>query len=265
MHFSLIKALFSVALLALMLPVAHAEAWAQFCNSDDCNDCGESVSITNPGCLNENGRNSVKFHGYSVTSGAEVIHMVVSPSPDCPCEASCSTVRTGAAGVDWTGVFGVIGGGGCMKIPPGQSFRFQSQTCSQYSNCPSRRNLAASGFKNLDHVAERDLERRGLANTTLEERSICGTYVQFCNDIYCTQGCGEAVCTTNPGCLNENGRKTIRGVYGQINNAANLVVSPTPDCPCQNDCVGMTQSCQQIPEGQSYRFNTGEACDANNC
>ncbi|PWN86931.1 hypothetical protein FA10DRAFT_190134 [Acaromyces ingoldii] len=257
---------FLLALLAITARLAEASAWAQFCNTDDCNDCGESVEITNPGCLNESGRKTIKFHGYSLTSGAELIQLVVSPSPDCPCEASCSTVRTGAAGVEWTGVFGVIGGGGCMAIPPGQSFRFQSQSCSQYSNCPSKRNLLASGgYKNLDHVAERDLVSRGLANTTLEERSVCGTYVQFCDDEYCTKNCGIAVCTTNPGCLNENGRQTIRGVYGQINDAAKLVVSPTPDCPCQNNCVGMSESCQAIPAGQSYRFVTGQDCDPNNC
>lgn len=254
-----------VALLSFSAHLVEAGAWAQFCNTDDCNDCGQSVSITNPGCLNESGRKSVKFHGYSVTSGAEIIQMVVSPSPDCPCEASCTTVKTGAAGVGWTGIFGVIGGGGCMKIPDGQSFRFQSQTCSQYSNCPSKRNLEASGFKNLDPVAERDLESRGLAHTSLEERSICGSYVQFCDDQYCTKNCGIAVCTTNPGCLNENGRKTVRAVYGDVNEAANLVVSPTPDCPCQNNCVGMSLSCQEIPSGQSYRFNTDGGCDANNC
>ncbi|CAO1639458.1 unnamed protein product [Sympodiomycopsis kandeliae] len=250
-----------IAMLALVARTVEAGAWAQFCNTDDCNDCGTSVSLTNPGCLNENGRKTVKFHGYSVTSGASVVNMVVSPSPNCPCEASCTNVKTGAAGVGWTGIFGVIGGGGCMAIPPGQSFRFQSQTCKQYSNCPSsKRTLpAAEGFKNLDHVAERDLESRGLANTTLEERAICGTYAQFCDDQYCTKNCGIAVCTTNPGCLNENGRKTIRAVYGNVNNAAKLVVSPTPDCPCQKDCVAQSLSCQAIPEGQSYRFVTGES------
>jgi hypothetical protein len=257
---------FLLATLAITIRTVKAGAWAQFCNTDDCNDCGESVSITNPGCLNENGRKSVKFHGYSVTSGAELIQMVVSPSADCPCEASCSTVETGAAGVEWTGVFGVIGGGGCMAIPPGQSFRFQSQSCRQYSNCPSKRGLLTSGgFKNIDHVAERDLEARGLANTTLEERAICGSWVQFCNDEYCTQGCGEAVCTTNPGCLNESGRKTVRAVYGNVNDAAKLVVSPGGNCPCQSTCTAMSLSCQAIPEGESYRFVTGQDCDPNNC
>jgi hypothetical protein len=32
-------------------------------NDNACNDgCGESVSVDNPGCLNENGRQSIKFH-----------------------------------------------------------------------------------------------------------------------------------------------------------------------------------------------------------
>jgi hypothetical protein len=254
-----------LATLASQSAIVSATAWAQFCNTNDCNDCGESVSLDNPGCLNESGRQTIKFHGISLEAGTQVRNLVASPSPDCPCEASCQTMTVGAAGVDWTGVFGVISPSGCAKTLPGQSFRFQSQSCKQYSNCPGKRDVPLDQTPKIDFEAEKDLAARGLTNTTIQERSICGSYMQFCNDDYCTQGCGEAVCTTNPGCLNENGRKTIRAVYGNFNSAAKLVVSPTPNCPCQNNCIASTSSCQPIPEGQSYRFVTGQDCDKNNC
>ncbi|KAJ7495087.1 hypothetical protein FB451DRAFT_1013904, partial [Mycena latifolia] len=62
--------------------------WAQFCNDKSCSEgCGESVALDNPGCLNENGRQSIMFHGD--TSSLSRFALVVSPSGNCPCQDTC--------------------------------------------------------------------------------------------------------------------------------------------------------------------------------
>jgi hypothetical protein len=69
--------------IAAFFGVAQATTYAQFCNDDSCNDgCGESVSVDNPGCLNENGRRSIKFHDLNFAQ----VSLVFSPTPNCPCQ-----------------------------------------------------------------------------------------------------------------------------------------------------------------------------------
>ena len=108
--------------MALALPANETEmlfGWAQFCNDDACSEgCGISVDITNPGCLNQNGRRSIKFHGTRPSS----ITLVGSPGPDCPCQSHCETISTSNE---------------CLTIPQwagAQSFRFQSESCAG-DNC----------------------------------------------------------------------------------------------------------------------------------
>ncbi|KAF8177801.1 hypothetical protein K438DRAFT_1554463, partial [Mycena galopus ATCC 62051] len=62
--------------------------WAQFCNDKACSEgCGISVAVSNPGCLNENGRQSIMFHGSTSSLGNYAL--VVSPSENCPCQDTC--------------------------------------------------------------------------------------------------------------------------------------------------------------------------------
>jgi hypothetical protein len=62
-----------IGVIAAFFGVAQATTYAQFCNDNACNDgCGESVSVDNPGCLNENGRQSIKFHVRSAESLLEL-------------------------------------------------------------------------------------------------------------------------------------------------------------------------------------------------
>jgi hypothetical protein len=57
------KSAIIIGAIAAFFGVAQATTYAQFCNDDSCTDgCGESVSVDNPGCLNESGRRSIKFH-----------------------------------------------------------------------------------------------------------------------------------------------------------------------------------------------------------
>ncbi|KAJ7249603.1 hypothetical protein C8J57DRAFT_1723813 [Mycena rebaudengoi] len=64
------------------------DLWAQFCNDKACSEgCGISVAVSNPGCLNENGRQSIMFHG--ATSELKRFALVVSPSENRPCQDTC--------------------------------------------------------------------------------------------------------------------------------------------------------------------------------
>ncbi|WPG97948.1 Hypothetical protein R9X50_00073100 [Acrodontium crateriforme] len=103
---------------------ASATTYAQFCNNGDCTEgCGISVSVDNPGCLNENGRVAIKFHDTNL--GA--INLVTSPGPDCPCQNYC-----------YSNIVEPIKGGteGCFPLtgPDAQSFRFQTEVCPE-NNC----------------------------------------------------------------------------------------------------------------------------------
>ncbi|KAI1463478.1 uncharacterized protein F4812DRAFT_446287 [Daldinia caldariorum] len=73
--------------------VEAADFWAMFCDDTECSqNCGQSVQVSNPGCLNQNGRQSIRFHGGDVGSGD--YSLVISPSGDCPCQESCSSIPT---------------------------------------------------------------------------------------------------------------------------------------------------------------------------
>ncbi|KAI1205633.1 uncharacterized protein F4807DRAFT_464514 [Annulohypoxylon truncatum] len=124
MFFSKTIALFLVAAapLAFGLPAeesAQDDYWAQFCDDDACTQgCGESVRVSNPGCLNESGRKSILFHG---SAGGDYA-LVVSPSGNCPCQNTCSSVPTGST---------------CWPISEysgDNSFRFISGKCGS-NNC----------------------------------------------------------------------------------------------------------------------------------
>jgi hypothetical protein len=96
-----------IGVIAAFFGVAQATTYAQFCNDNACNDgCGESVSVDNPGCLNENGRQSIKFHVRSSRDACRYmicdadtfqiqdlnlaqVSLVFSPTPNCPCQNYC--------------------------------------------------------------------------------------------------------------------------------------------------------------------------------
>lgn len=69
-----------VLLISALAGYVSATTYAQFCNDNACNDgCGESVSVDNPGCLNESGRGSIKFHD----SNIQDVRLVFSPEQNC--------------------------------------------------------------------------------------------------------------------------------------------------------------------------------------
>lgn len=65
---------------------ADTEGWASFCDNADCNNCGMSVSLTNPGCLRQTGRKAVKFHGNPIWN---TFTLIASPDDQCGCQSSC--------------------------------------------------------------------------------------------------------------------------------------------------------------------------------
>ena len=75
-----------IALTALATNIAWASTFAQFCNDENCAEgCGISVDTTNPGCLTQIGRRSVKFHGDNFAD----VSMVASPGEMCDCQNYC--------------------------------------------------------------------------------------------------------------------------------------------------------------------------------
>ncbi|KAI2469563.1 hypothetical protein F4781DRAFT_214817 [Annulohypoxylon bovei var. microspora] len=101
-----------------------------------------------------------------------------------------------------------------------------------------------------------------------EENTQADYWAQFCDDTACSQGCGESVSVSDPGCLNESGRKSIL-FHGTADNDYALVVSPSGNCPCQNTCssVPSGSTCWDISgysADQSFRFISG-SCGSNNC
>ena len=58
-----------------------------FCNTDDCQDCGNGLGLNDNTCWNERNRHSIiaSVNGYA--------HAVtVSPRPGCPCQSHCAGV-----------------------------------------------------------------------------------------------------------------------------------------------------------------------------
>lgn len=81
--------LYKVALGLAALSTVSAQ-WASFCDDDACSEnCGIAVDVTNPGCLNEVGRNSVYYQGSGI-SVWEQVSLLASPGSDCPCQSDCA-------------------------------------------------------------------------------------------------------------------------------------------------------------------------------
>lgn len=99
-------------------------------------------------------------------------------------------------------------------------------------------------------------------------------YATFYDDNACTQNGGEAVSVSNPGCLNESGRQSIYFQAGFDDADVYLVESSAANCPCQDNCdyialdtYNSDPFCYSIDltAWNSYRFETGTECPANNC
>ncbi|KAI1454815.1 hypothetical protein F4805DRAFT_460322 [Annulohypoxylon moriforme] len=124
MFFTKTIALFiaATAPLAFGLPAeedVQADYWAQFCDDTGCSqNCGESVRVSDPGCLNESGRKSIRFHG----SGGGDYALVTSPNGNCPCQNGCSSVPSGTQCWD------------ISQYSGDNSFRFISGNCGS-NNC----------------------------------------------------------------------------------------------------------------------------------
>ncbi|GAW13591.1 hypothetical protein EKO27_g4550 [Xylaria grammica] len=100
---------------------AQSDFWAMFCDDTDCSqNCGQSVQVSNPGCLGQNGRQSILFHGGDVGSGD--YSLVVSPDGNCPCQDACTTVPTDTLCWD------------ISQYQDAKSFRFISGHCDS-NNC----------------------------------------------------------------------------------------------------------------------------------
>ncbi|KAI8088922.1 uncharacterized protein BX664DRAFT_331736 [Halteromyces radiatus] len=84
----MMKVAFVFLALAMMIVGINADAWAQFCNDDNCSvGCGEWVAVGNPGCLGESGRKSVNFKGDSPWHYA-LLYTPVGNS-QCGCQFAC--------------------------------------------------------------------------------------------------------------------------------------------------------------------------------
>ncbi|KAI1764247.1 hypothetical protein GGR53DRAFT_466515 [Hypoxylon sp. FL1150] len=96
---------FRIFTAALFASLVSGELWAQFCDDAACSEnCGQSVSVSNDGCLaNEGNRRSLSF----------------SPSTNCGCQSACMTI------VDSTPSCTDI----TSHIEPAQSYRFQEGNC----------------------------------------------------------------------------------------------------------------------------------------
>jgi hypothetical protein len=71
---------FQLLALSAFAGYVSATTYAQFCDDTACTEnCGISVSTDNPGCLNESGRHSIKFHD----SNIQDVRLVFSPEPNC--------------------------------------------------------------------------------------------------------------------------------------------------------------------------------------
>ena len=107
-----------LALPAFALLNAASAQWAQFCDDNACSvNCGISVELSNPGCLDEVGRGSIYFHDSSPDYA-----LVFSPGGECPCQNEC---------IDG------IGADGCYNLDGhsfAESFRFIGDSC-EANNC----------------------------------------------------------------------------------------------------------------------------------
>ncbi|KAI0468348.1 hypothetical protein F4859DRAFT_212178 [Xylaria cf. heliscus] len=99
----------------------RSDFWAMFCDDTDCSqNCGQSVKVSNPGCLGQNNRQSILFHGSDVGTGDYAL--IVSPDGNCPCQDACTTVPTDSQCWD------------ISQYQDAKSFRFVSGHCGN-NNC----------------------------------------------------------------------------------------------------------------------------------
>jgi len=113
----------SIIALAGLTQIAYATTYAQFCNDQECSEgCGISVSTDNPGCLEEHGRGSVKFHGVNIQG----VNLVASPDSACSCQNGCNydVVRE----IDSNPCFHLTG-------PEANSYRFVGSQVCDPNNC----------------------------------------------------------------------------------------------------------------------------------
>ena len=83
---AIVKLLMAWMAIQAMLGVASATTYASFCDDAACSvNCGESVSVDNPGCLEEVGRNSIQFHDLNIQD----VSLVFSPGDGCNCQDDC--------------------------------------------------------------------------------------------------------------------------------------------------------------------------------
>lgn len=104
--------------------------------------------------------------------------------------------------------------------------------------------------------------------------NITSGWATFYDDEHCTLNPGIAVSMTNPGCLNENGRRSFH-THKTDHRMYQLIVSPTRDCPCQSSCRiyygpadGPCVTLDGDMIGRSYRWLAQErpgSCPGNQC
>lgn len=140
MHSSIITS--SIVGLLTFTNAAYATTYAQFCDDTDCSqNCGESVSVNNPGCLKEANRHWIKFHG----TNAQQASLVLSPGDDCACQNECiNEIVAGSTVINvGPGCYSLSGHSGAY------SFRFIGGGCT-IDNCWT---TGASGGMVLNRVA----------------------------------------------------------------------------------------------------------------
>ncbi|TIA91785.1 hypothetical protein E3P99_00939 [Wallemia hederae] len=106
------------------------------------------------------------------------------------------------------------------------------------------------------------------------------TYATFYSDADCTKDASVDFSVNNPGCFSVGGNQYVK-YHGANVQCFSLVKSPSPDCPCQFDCIeGLnsqgsaissctgvmipTNSCYHIGQSESLRF-VGGSCNSDNC
>lgn len=84
---------------------------------------GISVSVDNPGCLQEYGRGSIKFHGVNFVDA----NLIYSPDDHCSCQSHCQRVVNDLDTANEA----------CTPLtgPSSSSFRFVSDQACDPDNC----------------------------------------------------------------------------------------------------------------------------------
>lgn len=112
-----------------------------------------------------------------------------------------------------------------------------------------------------------------VAITLSTPTNITSGWATFYDDEHCSVNPGIAVSMTNPGCLNESGRRSFH-MRKTDHRQYWLIVSPTQNCPCQSYCRTLYNRrdgpCVKLEGdtiGLSYRFLADEyrICNPNNC